>query len=140
MKKILSILFFSILLCTNSHGNIINLKCVWNSGYIIPSEDLSSYKGKTNFYKIDLKQKKILDSPSGSFRNEETEFSRTSVYIDAKKISFSRNTGNDMRIHTHEIDRNTGVLSETHSVDTGQLKGMTSFKYLCEKVSLKKKF
>ena len=140
MKKILPIFVISFLIGFNASAEIIDLKCVWNNGYTIPSEDVSSNKGRVNFYKIDLKNKKVTGSPHGYYENKKSEYSDTWVRIREDTISFGINAGDNKRIHSFNIDRNTGVLKESHSIDTGQLKGLIINNYLCEKTKIKKKF
>ena len=140
MKKLLVIVVLGLLLTSNAYSEIINLRCEWNSGYSFPEEDMSSNRGKVDFYKIDLKKKKVLDSPSGTFENEKTELSRRWFNVSDNTISFGVETKLGMRRHSHRIDRNTGVLKETHYLNAEELKGMVVNNYLCEKTTLKKKF
>ena len=88
MKKILSIFVISLLIVLNASAEIIDLKCVWNNGYTIPNEDVSSNKGKVNFYKIDLKNKKVKGSPHGYYENNKSEYSDTWVHVKEDTISF----------------------------------------------------
>jgi hypothetical protein len=137
VKKILSIFVISLLIGLNASAEIIDLKCTWNSGFTIPNEDVSSNKGRVEFFKIDLDKKIILDSPSGGYENKKYELSYTWVHVREDTISFGINAGNDTRVHTYKIDRNTGILKENHSIKE---LGLISNNYLCEKTKIKKKF
>jgi hypothetical protein len=46
MKKLLGIIVLGLLLSGNAYANILDLKCIWNSGYSLPEGDLSSHKGR----------------------------------------------------------------------------------------------
>ena len=139
MKKILGIVVLGLLLSVNVFAEIINLRCEWNSGYSLPEEDMSSNRGKVDFYKIDLKKKKVLDSPSGTYENIKKKNSYEFVIIDEQEIWFGMDISK-LRRHDHKIDRNTGVLEESHYLFSEELKGMVVNKYICEKTKSKKKF
>ena len=81
MKKLLGIVVLGLLLSGNAYSGIINLKCIWNSGYALPVEDLSSNKGKIIFLKIDLNNNKVLDSPSGGFENIKRKYKNIYKYV-----------------------------------------------------------
>ncbi len=140
MKKLLGIVVLGLLLSGNAYSGIINLKCIWNSGYALPVEDLSSNKGKIIFLKIDLNNNKVLDSPSGGFENIKRKYKEQYVDIDEDEIDFGERAGEGARTYSISIDRNTGALTEKHLFNTEQLKAMIVNKYLCEKTSSKKKF
>ncbi len=140
MKKLLGIVVLGLLLCGNAFSEIINLKCLWNSGYALPEEDMSSNKGKVDFYKIDLDEKEVIDSPSGKYHNFETETSKSFVHVDDDQIYFGIRAKQGTSRHTFTINRNTGVLNEYYSINTDNLKGIISNKFLCEKTTSKKKF
>ena len=133
-------LVLSLLFGGSAFAEIIDLKCIWNSGYAVPNEDMSSNKGRVEFFKIDLDKEIVLDSPSGGYKNTTNNFSETWVYVYDNRISFGIDAGKGTRIHDYSIDRNTGELKETHSLNTEQLKGMVVNKYFCEKTKIKKKF
>ena len=137
MKKLLLILVLGLLFGGSAFAEIIDLKCTWNSGFTIPNEDVSSNKGRVEFFKIDLDKKIILDSPSGGYENKKYELSQTWVHVREDTKSFGTNAGNDTRVHTYKIDRNTGVLIENHSIKE---LGLISNNYLCEKTKIKQKF
>ena len=140
MKKLLSIIVLSLLFSGNVYAEIIDLKCIWNSGYAIPNEDMSLNKGKVEFFKIDLEKKIVLDSPSGGYENKTTKLSKTWVYIDDNKFFFGIDAGNGLRRSSYRIDRNTGELKQQTTFNADQLKGTVVNKYLCEKIKIKKKF
>ena len=118
----------------------IDLKCTWNSGYTIPNEDVSSNKGRVEFFKIDLEKEIVLDSPSGRYENKTTKYSKKWVYINDDRISFGINAGNGLSRSSYRIDRNTGELKQQTTFNADELKGMVVNKYLCEKTKIKKKF
>ena len=140
MKKILSIIILSLLLSTHSYSQILNLKCTFNSGFSVPPEDLSSKKGEIQFYKIDLKNKKILDSPSGSYKNNKTDLRTEYVRIDSDKIVFGFRNGGGIYTSDTEINRQTGQLEETSRFNAEKLKGMFKYIFLCVKTDSKNKF
>ena len=142
MKKLFStILVLGLLLSGNAYANILDLKCIWNSGYSLPEEDLSSQKGSIEFFKIDLKKKEVLDSPSGFYSNKDLSSDWTNwVYIEENEISFGSNKGQGAWITEYTINRQTGVLESRTLFNEELLKGLVVYKYLCSKYDSKNKF
>jgi hypothetical protein len=141
MKNLLGIVVLSLLLSGNAYANILDLKCIWNSGYSLPEEDLSSQKGSVEFFKIDLRKKEVLDSPSGFYSNKDLSSDWTNwVYIEENEISFGSNKGQGAWITEYTINRQTGVLESRTLFNEELLKGLVVHKYLCSKYDSKNKF
>ena len=140
MKKLLGIVVLSLLFNTQSYSQILNLKCTFNSGFAVPQEDLSSKKGEVQFYKIDFKNKIIIDSPSGPFKNFKTERKNQYVKIDTDKIIFGYHIKNGTHSFETEINRQTGQLEESAYFNSELFKGMIKLNYLCVKTESKNKF
>ena len=142
MKKLFStILVLGLLLSGNAYANILDLKCIWNSGYSLPEQDLSSQKGSIEFFKIDLKKKEVLDSPSGFYSNKDLSNDWTTwVNVNENEISFGSNKGQGAWFTEYTINRQTGVLESTTIINEELLKGQIVYKYLCTKYDSKNKF
>ena len=141
MKKLLVIMVLGLLLSGNAFANILDLKCIWNSGYSLTEEDLSSQKGSVEFFKIDLKKKEVLDSPSGFYSNKDLSSNWTNwVNVNENEISFGSNKGQGAWFTEYTIDRQTGVLESKTIFNEELLKGYIVYKYLCTKHDSKNKF
>ena len=142
MKKLLGIVVLGLLLSGNAYANILDLKCIWNSGYSLPEQDLSSQKGSIEFFKIDLKKKEVLDSPSGFYSNKDLSNDWTTwVNVNENEISFGSNVkGQGGWFTEYTINRQTGVLESETIYNQELLKGHIVYKYLCTKYDSKNKF
>ena len=139
MKKFILAFFINIVFIVSAFSQITDLKCIWTSGFTNPPEDLSSFKDKVEFYKIDLFNKIILDSPSGEIKNAESSTYETYVIIDEETIMFGEEQKNGALSIRSTIDRNTGQLTRTFNVKV-EPKNYLNYEFLCEKTKIKKKF
>lgn len=141
MRKIFSIIILSLFFSTYSFSQILNLKCTFNSGWSLPEQiDLSSKKGEVQFYEIDLKNKKILDSPGGPLKNNKTNYKYEYVRINTDEIAFGYRMTDGTRLKTTEINRQTGELEETWVFNMENIKQHTQYTFLCVKTDSKNKF
>ena len=139
MKKFLAIVIISLVYCSNALSKEILLKCKYTSGFTIGEDrDESAYKGRVEFIKLNLKNKKIIDAPY-FYGTGNTNLVRRFLFWDDDEIWWGEENKDKGIRRSGLLERETGVFETKIQLIINKTPYWEQNKYICE-VTTKKLF